>query len=172
MSVSKNIICDDVVVVALGSNLAGEYESTRALLEATLARFPSYGMNIGAISGFWRSAAWPEPSDPPFLNAVAAVDTNLDPRRIMRQLLELEASFGRRRNVANGPRTLDLDLVAFGRDIIAEPALTLPHPRAHLRRFVMGPLAQICPTWRHPTLGRTAADLASDTSVGLDATPV
>jgi 2-amino-4-hydroxy-6-hydroxymethyldihydropteridine diphosphokinase len=172
LSVSKNIFGDDAVAIALGSNVAGEYRSTRALLEAALARFPSYGMDVIAVSGFWRSEAWPNPSDPPFLNAVAVVDTALDPLRIMQRLHELEAAFGRRRAAENGPRTLDLDLIAFGRAVIDTPALVVPHPRAHLRRFVMGPLAEIRPAWRHPTVGETAADLAAAAPVGLDATPI
>jgi 2-amino-4-hydroxy-6-hydroxymethyldihydropteridine diphosphokinase len=86
-------------------------------------------------------------------------------------LLDLETQFGRRREATNGPRTLDLDLIAFGREVIDEPGLILPHPRAHLRRFVMGPLAEICPGWRHPILGRNAAELVADAVVGADARP-
>ena len=70
------------------------------------------------------------------------------------------------------PRTLDLDLIAYGRRVIDAPGLTLPHPRAHERRFVMGPLAEIAPGWVHPTLGRTAAELAAEARVGQDAAPV
>jgi 2-amino-4-hydroxy-6-hydroxymethyldihydropteridine diphosphokinase len=172
LSVLKNIVADDAVVVALGSNLAGEYRSSRALLEAALSRFSTIGCPVAARSGFWRSAAWPEPADPPFLNAVALVDTALDARGIMRRLLDLETEFGRRRDQANGPRTLDLDLIAFGRARLDTPDLILPHPRAHLRRFVMGPLAEIAPLWRHPALGGTARDLAAEAPVGADAHPV
>ncbi len=168
----KNIFCDDAVVVALGSNLTGQYRSSRALLEAALTRFPTFGLNVTARSCFWRSAAWPNPADPPYFNAVALVDTALDARRIMRNLLDLETQFGRIRDAENGPRTLDLDLIGFGRDVIDEPGLILPHPRAHLRRFVMGPLAEICPEWRHPRLGRSAAELVADAFVGADARPL
>ena len=163
---------DDAVVVALGSNLTGQYRSSRALLEAALARFPDRGLSVAARSDLWRSAAWPDRSDPPYVNAVALVDTTLDAPRIMRTLMDLEADFGRRRDRANGSRTLDLDLIAFGRAVIGRADLTLPHPRAHERRFVMGPLAEIVPDWRHPTLGRTAAELASEAAVGADARPM
>jgi 2-amino-4-hydroxy-6-hydroxymethyldihydropteridine diphosphokinase len=172
LSIQKNNFGDDAVAVALGSNLVGEYRSTRALLEAALVRFPNFAMNVAAVSGFWRSAAWPDSTNPPFLNIVALIDTPLDARRIMRHLLDLETEFGRCRDEANSPRTLDLDLIAFGRDIIDEPGLILPHPRAHLRLFVMGPFAEIHPNWRHPRLGRTAAVLAAEAAVGLDAMPV
>ena len=129
-------------------------------------------MKVQARSAFWRSTAWPDPGDPPYLNAIALVETALDARRILRSLLELEVEFGRRRDKANGPRTLDLDLISFGREVSDNPGLILPHPRAHMRRFVMGPLAEVCPEWRHPILGRTAEALVAEAGVGVDAHPV
>ena len=83
----------------------------------------------------------------------------------------LENQFGRERSVRNAPRTLDLDLIAHGRIVSQAPELTLPHPRAHERLFVMGPLAEIAPDWRHPVLGASAAELAAWASVGRDARP-
>lgn len=99
------------------------------------------------------------------------VEAPLGPEETIRTLFKIEAAFGRRRGSANAPRTLDLDLVAHGRQVVARPELTLPHPRAHERLFVMGPLAEVAPGWRHPVLGRTAAELAAEASVGLDARP-
>lgn len=93
------------------------------------------------------------------------------PREVLALLLSIEAAFGRRRGVANAPRTLDLDLIAYGRQVIDAPDLVLPHPRAHQRGFVMGPLAQIAQAWRHPVSGLTAAELARAATVGRDARP-
>lgn len=76
---------------------------------------------------------------------------------------------GRERWARNAPRTLDLDLIAHGRRVLDEPGLVVPHPRAHERLFVMGPLAEIAPDWRHPVLEKTAAELVSATTVGRDA---
>ncbi len=87
-------------------------------------------------------------------------------------LLRLEAAFGRRRGAPNDSRTLDLDLIAYGRTITDEPGLILPHPRAHERLFVMGPLAEIAPGWSHPRTGVTAEALAVGAKVGSDAEPV
>ena len=90
----------------------------------------------------------------------------------MESLLAIEAALGRRRTIRNAPRTLDLDLIAHGRTILDIPDLTLPHPRAHDRRFVMGPLAEIAPGWMHPLLGQTAEVLAGTARVGVDAVAV
>jgi 2-amino-4-hydroxy-6-hydroxymethyldihydropteridine diphosphokinase len=160
------------VVLALGGNLAGDYPSLEALLEAALSSFPRAGLRIVRRSGWWRSAAWPDPSQPAYLNAVTIVETTLPPRDVLAQILALEALFGRKRAAANAPRTLDIDLIAHGRRVIDAPGLVLPHPRAAERRFVMGPLAEIAPDWAHPTLGRTAAELAASATVGVDAEPV
>ena len=83
----------------------------------------------------------------------------------------LENEFGRMRSVRNAPRTLDLDLIAHGRIVSDDPELTLPHPRAHERLFVMGPLAEIAPDWQHPS-GEAASNLAQSATVGMDARPV
>lgn len=163
---------DQAVIVALGSNDKGPWPNTRALLEAALERFSGEGIEIVARSSWWSSAAWPDPTDPPFLNGVAMVRTDLDPHQLMAALGRIEQAFGRRRGATNAPRTLDLDLVAYGREAGDVEGLILPHPRAADRLFVMGPLGEIAPDWRHPVNGETAAWLAQTASVGLDAAPV
>jgi 2-amino-4-hydroxy-6-hydroxymethyldihydropteridine diphosphokinase len=163
---------DDAVLIALGSSLAGRFGSREALLEAALDDFPAAGLKLLKRSSWWRSASWPDPGMPDYLNGLALVETALSPQRTLAALHGLEAVFGRRRDAANAPRTLDLDLIAHGRAVLDGPDLVLPHPRAHQRLFVMGPLAEIAPDWRHPRLGRTAAELVLSTSVGADARPV
>jgi 2-amino-4-hydroxy-6-hydroxymethyldihydropteridine diphosphokinase len=160
------------VVLALGGNLAGDYPSLQALLEAALSSFPRAGLRMLRRSGWWRSAAWPDPTEPAYLNAVAIVETGLSPSEVLAQVLALEAAFGRERGAANAPRTLDIDLIAYGRQVIAAPGLMVPHPRAAERRFVMGPLAEIAPDWVHPSLGKTAVELAASATIGGDAQPV
>ena len=163
---------DDALVVALGSNLAGDFASCEALLQAALARFSQAKLPVLASSGWWSSAAWPDPNEPEYRNGVALVEAKGGPEAVLKALFAIEAGFGRDRGAPNAPRTLDLDLIAYGRQVIDAPGLTLPHPRAHQRLFVMGPLAQIAPGWRHPVLGETAAELAKAATVGLDARPV
>ena len=158
--------------MALGSNLAGDYASSEDLLEAALARFPEAGLRVLKRSGWWRSAAWPDPRAPDYRNGIALVEAELGPEATLSALLAVETAFDRQRGARNAPRTLDLDLIAHGRTVLAGPGLVLPHPRAHERLFVMGPLAEIAPAWRHPLSGRTAAELAREASVGRDATPL
>ena len=163
---------DDAIVVALGGNLPGDFKSSEALLEAALAQFPQAGLPVLARSGWWRSAAWPDRRGNEYRNGVAIVEANGPPSAVLEALFAIERSFGRTRGVANAPRTLDLDLIAHGRHVLAGPGLILPHPRAHERGFVMGPLAEIAPAWRHPVSGETAQALAAMASVGRDARPV
>ena len=163
---------DQAVVIALGSNLPGDFGSSEALLEEALARFPQSGLKILKRSGWWRSAAWPDANAPEYRNGIVIVEADHTPRELLAALMNVEASFGRVRGAANEARTLDLDLIAHGRCVLREPDLVVPHPRAHERRFVMGPLAEIAPDWVHPVLGRTAAELAAAATVGRDASRI
>jgi len=162
---------EDAVLIALGSNLSGGFDSSKALLEAAVARLSAVGLRVVKRSAWWRSAAWPDPTAPDYLNGLAIVETGLAPAEVMVALAQIEGEFGRERGERNAARTLDLDLVAHGRTVLDGPDLTLPHPRAAERLFVMGPLAQIAPEWRHPVLGETAAALAQGATVECDAVP-
>ena len=162
---------DDLIILGLGGNLLGAGRAGRAALDAALQALAGEGVHLVAHSRYWRSAAWPDPADPPFLNLVATVETLLGPRALLEALHRIEAALGRRRGRPNAPRTVDLDLIAFGREV-RDDALVLPHPRAAQRLFVMGPLSEIAPDWRHPRTGERAADLARTATVGSDAAPI
>lgn len=158
-------------MVALGCSLPGSYPSREALLDAAIDALGSEGLAVAGRSAWWTSAAWPDPAAPAYLNGVVLVETRLSASEVLEVLHRVEARFGRVRAEANAPRTLDLDLIAHGRAVL-DGAVVVPHPRAHERLFVMGPLAQIAPGWRHPVSGRTATALAAAATVGTDATPV
>jgi len=160
---------NEIVVVAFGCSVPGSYVSREALLTAALATLPSRGLKILEVSRCWSSLAWPDPKDPAYRNGVALIRTDLGPRDVLAVLHEVETEFGRVRGATNAPRTLDLDLIAYGRMAISADDLCIPHPRAHERRFVMGPLSELAPEWLHPVLGHSAAHLAEHATVGRDA---
>ena len=124
-----------------------------------MARLSSVGISVLRRSRWYTSQPVPPSGQPWYVNGVAAVETALAPMALLDALLALEAQFGRRRGVPNAARTLDLDLLDHdGTQCIGE-RLVLPHPRLHERRFVLAPLAEIAPQWRHPRLKKTAAEL-------------
>lgn len=147
-------------------------DASRELPALMSKSFADRNIRVTAQSDLWRSKAWPDPSQPEYLNAVFAIATQLSATELMRTLLEIEQSFGRERSVPNAPRTLDLDLIAYGDEVIDAPDLIVPHPRAAERRFVMGPLSQLAPNWVHPVLGKSALALFEAATVGLDAHPI
>lgn len=94
-----------------------------------------------------------------FLNGVVEIETTLTPRDLLKRLQEIEESLGRVRAERWGPRTIDLDILLYGDQVIHEPDLVIPHPLMHERRFVLQPLAQLAPDLRHPVLGKTVAEM-------------
>lgn len=141
-----------MILIALGSNLRSPAGPPLETLQAALAALRANGIEPVKVSRFYESEAWPDPADPPFVNAVAEVDTELSPAALLQRLHEIEKAFGRERNARNAPRTLDLDILDYhGR--IEHGAPELPHPRMAERAFVLIPLAEISPAWRHPVSG-------------------
>ena len=158
---------DEVAVIGLGSNVAFGALSGPDLLQAALAALDSQGLNLISRSSDWRTQAWPDPRDSSFFNAVAILDARgWTAQTCLQRLLAVEERFGRTRGLRNAPRTLDLDLLDFQGQVIDEVGLNLPHPRLIGRGFVLGPLAEIAPHWRHPIDGRTAAALYAALNLG------
>ena len=144
-------------VIALGSNLAEPARQVRAALSA-LEAHPQ--IQIEKTSSLYVTAPVGYDNQPDFVNAVCSVCTSLDGVSLLAVLNRIEADFGRERTFRNAPRTLDLDIIDFDGISSNDPHLTLPHPRAHERSFVMKPLAEILPDFVLGEHGR-AADLAA-----------
>ena len=147
--------------MALGTNVAFGGAAGAELLARAGEALGSHGLIVRRRSSFWLSPAWPDPADPPFVNAcLAAVAPGMDPAAVLAALHAVEARFGRVRSVKNAPRTLDLDLISWGDRIISGPeGLEIPHPRLSGRAFVLAPLTEIAPNWRHPVTGESAVSL-------------
>ena len=137
--------------VALGANLGHPQKALQAALEDLRQ---TAGVGVTAVSSFYRTAPV-ESSGPDYVNAVAEVETTLAAPELLQVLQRIENAHGRVRpaGVVNAPRTLDLDLLLFGKDTVATPELTVPHPRMHLRAFVLVPLLEIAPDAVIPGLG-------------------
>jgi 2-amino-4-hydroxy-6-hydroxymethyldihydropteridine diphosphokinase len=157
-------IAQEMAFVALGSNLGDSKEIIRRAFDR---------LQTLSARGLVRSSLWQTtpvdcpPGSPPFVNAMAGLypKPGETPQSLLRQLQALEAEFGRRRSgVANEPRLLDLDLIAFGQRTVNLPELVLPHPRAHLRRFALQPLAEIAPEFVLPGQVKGAKALLEELS--------
>ncbi len=161
-----------MVLIALGANLSAPDGATplqTCRRAASMLDSLPHG-RLAGLSRWFASAPVPASDQPDYVNAVALVTFQgahaVDPAALLAYLMEIETACGRQRSVANAARTLDLDIIAIdgpgGAVIRSMPDPVLPHPRAHLRAFVLAPIADVAPGWVHPLLGRTAAALLRD----------
>jgi 2-amino-4-hydroxy-6-hydroxymethyldihydropteridine diphosphokinase len=154
---------EDLVFLGIGSNLSSPtFGSPRAVMKATLRELPWVGIVVRRRSRWYRSSAVPPSDQPTFINGVLDIQTSLNPQALLKALHEVEAKFGRVRSVPNEARVLDLDLLAWGRMVVqSDVGLSLPHPRMHMRAFVLKPLAELAPGWRHPRLGLSVREMVA-----------
>jgi len=144
-----------MIIIGLGGNLpSARFGSPQATLNAALAALEEQGLRVTARSRWYESAPVPLTDQPWFVNGVAAVETDLSPKALLALLLATEQHFGRVRSVPNAARIIDLDLLLYHDEVINDAeGLIIPHPRLHERAFVLLPLRDIAPDWRHPVLG-------------------
>lgn len=156
-----------MILIGLGANLEFEGRTPVQTMERVLALLDETpGVSVLRVSPWYQSAPVGKADQPDFFNGVASLETDLAPLALMQLLLEMEKKFGRIRGERWGPRTLDLDLLDFdGQSLdLAEEGVTLhlPHPRLHERAFVLRPLLDIAPDWRHPAMGKTPAECLAE----------
>lgn len=146
--------------IALGSNLPFEGLDSPLVLARALDDMQAAGLAVLRCSGLWRTEPWPPSAQPDYYNAVVALDPGArSPQALYDLLRSIEVRYGRERRQKWAARTLDLDIAALDALAGTFGGITLPHPRLHERGFVLAPLAEVGPYWRHPTLGKTAAEL-------------
>jgi 2-amino-4-hydroxy-6-hydroxymethyldihydropteridine diphosphokinase len=149
-----------VILIGIGGNLdSPRFGPPRKTLTAALAALEREGVGILARSGWYRGEPVPPSSQPWFVNAVVSAATELGASELLAKLQTVETRFGRVRAQRNAARILDLDLLDYKGAVMHTPSLVLPHPRLHERRFVLVPLAEIAPSWRHAVFGLTGVEL-------------
>lgn len=155
-----------MILIALGANLPSRVGPPAATFQAALARLGEGGeVVVAALSRLYQSPAWPNPDEPEYLNAVARLESKLSPQTLLARLHGIEAEFGRERAKPNAPRPLDLDLLDYD-GLCLSGEIILPHPRLRQRAFVLLPLQDVAPDWRHPTTGSTLESLLAQLPKG------
>lgn len=165
--------------LALGSNLPHGGLQPQQVIRSAITSLKKAGLNEVKVSGFYRTAPVPRSNQPDFINCVIAGETNYSALEMLDICQSVEMSYGRERAVRWDARTLDIDIINFGQQVFPSldewhvvannmkastniPHLVLPHPFMHRRAFVLRPLCDLMPEWRHPVFGRSASDLLSD----------
>lgn len=151
----------ETAYLMLGSNLGDRLQNLRQALEL----IPLKAGHVRDISPVYETEPWNARKDLPFLNMAVCIETELCPTRLLSELLGIEKEMGRIRDGSiNGPRPIDIDILLYGKDIIDVPGLQIPHPRMHLRRFVLVPLNEIAAAVVHPGFGKSVNYLLGDCS--------
>lgn len=141
-------------------SFGGNVGDVKATFDAALALLSLHcNIELGRRSGIFRTAPVGAQAGCPFLNSVCGLTTTLSPRNLLSVLQSVETQLGRVREIRWGPRTLDLDLLSYGDKVVCEPDLIVPHPSVAYRRFVLDPLVEVDPGWRHPVIGDSADEL-------------
>ena len=159
-----------MIYLALGSNLRGDFANSVQLVQAAMDNLPLTGANVVKRAPLYASAPIGPGRQDDYINTVVAVRSVVPALALLPRLHALEAAFGRHRRLAWGPRTLDIDIISY-HDEVHQFRAQIPHPRASSRAFVLQPLADIAPGWRHPEygtpIGELLAALTMQASVGL-----
>lgn len=146
------------VYLSLGSNLGDRFENLRV----AIAALPPAGVEVVRVSTFYETEPVDFLDQPWFLNCALQAQTDLPPLPLLSALQAIEAQMGSKKQFAKGPRLIDLDILLYGIETVSTPELQLPHPRLHLRRFVLTPLAEIAPTLKHPSWPGTVSELLAN----------
>lgn len=148
------------VYLGLGSNIG----NSEQMLQAAIDHLNSSDLRVKRVSSVYKTEPQERRNQHWFLNAAVEAETDLFPRQLLARIAKIEQQLGRRRMLANGPRTIDIDILFYGSFIVQTPELTIPHPRLGERRFVLAPMAELAPELRDPVTRHTMRDLLAATA--------
>lgn len=155
-----------MIIIALGSNVSGPWGSPAETLERSVGEIANNGVSVIARSNWIETQPYGLSDQPAFMNGALNVKTELVPMKLLKMLQKIEVAAGRVRREKWGPRTLDLDIIAYDNVVMAgcdnELDLTLPHVDMHNRSFVLLPIQELDPSWQHPVSGKTATQMLDD----------
>lgn len=159
---------NEKVYIGFGSNVGDRFDLCERAM-TLLALLPE--TQVTGLSSLYETESVPDVGDPgpgSFLNGVVRLETTMPPGRLLDACREVEAALGRDQAHRRGPRTMDLDLLSYGDRVLDDGRVQIPHPRLHVRRFVLTPLAELDPAWTHPLLHRSARELLADLDDAFD----
>ena len=146
------------IYLGIGSNLGNKLTN----IERTKFSLITNNIKILKCSSYYESLSWPNPNNPKFLNIVLEIETGFDPPELFKKCKQIERKLGRIKSQKNYPRVIDIDIIDYRGEIKKIKELILPHPRCHLRNFVLFPILQIDPNWSHPILKKNARFLINN----------
>ena len=175
-----------IYLIALGGNMPSSAGPAESTLRAAIARLAETGLTVTAVSRFFQTPCFPAGAGPDYVNAAAQIETSLPPQELLAKLHQIEAEFGRARTERWGMRSLDLDIIAAGSQVLPDLAryeswrnldaelqrimtpeeLIVPHPRLAERAFVLIPLADIAPDWEHPVSRQSVSQMLAALPAG------
>jgi 2-amino-4-hydroxy-6-hydroxymethyldihydropteridine diphosphokinase len=155
-----------VILIGLGANLDGPFGAPEKALKACADIFRAQGFEMIQSSNIWKTAPVPVSDQPWYRNAVCSVRTRMEPQDLLRAVKAVEHDLGRQKTEINAPRVIDLDILSYHDVVMDDGDLIVPHPRLQDRAFVLYPLREIAPQWRHPVLGKAVDEMIAQLPQG------
>ena len=158
-----------MIFLGIGSNLSSEFGDRFKNIELAISFLQKIAIKIIKKSSYYESFSYPNKNDPKFINIIISVETDLEPMALMRNLILIEEKLGRKRNKKNDPRTCDIDIIDYHKKVLQfkknDLELTIPHKGAVFRNFVLFPLREICPDWKHPVTKKNIDILINELNI-------
>ena len=139
-----------MIILGIGSNLPSSYGNRLKNIDIAISFLKNFEISIIKKSSYFETPSYPNKKNPKFINIIIEIEYSLKPEHLLKEIFMVERKMDRKRNLKNAPRTCDIDIIDFKGQILNNKRLNIPHPKAHLRNFVLYPLKDINSNWKHP----------------------